>query len=105
MKSIPLDRAGVILLACLSLAGCAVVRPQPEEHSAYQAAPNDVVMGMSVQDVRESWGTPRDVEVAGNPDEGNQRWIYRSGLTPGLNSERILYFEQGRLVGWETTRQ
>ena len=66
---------------------------------------NDVAMGMSHKAVVESWGDPDAVEVAGNPIYGNQRWRYSRYISSNdgyQKVEKILYFESGRLVGWET---
>lgn len=65
---------------------------------------NDITLGMSKQAVRDSWGEPEQVEVAGNPIYGNERWHYTEQLpsTEGYTTEnRLVYFEGGRVVGWE----
>jgi hypothetical protein len=63
----------------------------------------DLVMGMRMSDVRNAWGAPREIETAGNPRAGNQLWIYRNGLSAsnGFGSTRNVYFEGGRVVGWD----
>ncbi len=64
----------------------------------------DLVLGMQMSDVRNVWGEPRDVQMAGDPRYGNQRWIYFEGLSSPWSTSRarIVYFENGRVVGWET---
>lgn len=65
---------------------------------------NDVAVGMDKQAVLESWGDPEIVERAGRNDGAAERWLYNEFVpTPeGYQQEtRILYFERGRLVGWE----
>jgi hypothetical protein len=65
---------------------------------------NDITTGMTKQAVRDSWGEPELVEVAGNPLYGNERWSYNEQLpsTEGYQTEhRMVYFESGRVVGWE----
>jgi hypothetical protein len=65
---------------------------------------NDITLGMTKQAVKESWGEPELVEVAGNPLYGNERWHYTEEIssTEGFLSERrMVYFESGRVVGWE----
>lgn len=66
---------------------------------------NDIMLGMNEKAVRESWGDPDAVEVAGNPMYGYQRWNYHR-MTPGNDGYqkelRVIYFEGGRVVGWET---
>ena len=66
---------------------------------------NDISMGMSQRAVTESWGDPDLVEVAGDPVYGNERWRYSRYMSSndGYQKEtRIIYFEAGRVVGWET---
>ena len=65
---------------------------------------NDIAMGMPAQAVKESWGDPMSVEYAGRPESGNERWRYIEYVSTqeGYQEEqRVLYFENGRLVGWE----
>jgi hypothetical protein len=65
---------------------------------------NDVTLGMTRQAVKDSWGEPEQVEVAGNPIYGNERWKYLEEISSseGYQTEaRIIYFESGRVVGWE----
>ena len=68
---------------------------------------NDISLGMSQKAVRESWGDPDLVETAGNPMYGYERWNYHRFVAgnDGFQKEnRIVYFEGGRVVGWETPR-
>lgn len=65
----------------------------------------DVVVGMSQEAVVQSWGDPDQVEIAGNPVYGNERWVYSRFVSANGGYERqnrILYFEAGHLIGWET---
>ncbi len=65
---------------------------------------NDITLGMTRQAVRDSWGEPELVEVAGNPMYGNERWRYLEEISSpeGYQKEtRTIYFESGRVVGWE----
>lgn len=65
----------------------------------------DIAIGMPADYVKKSWGEPDDVEVSGNPIYRNERWQYsRQVATPqGYRQERrYVYFEGGRVVGWET---
>jgi hypothetical protein len=65
---------------------------------------NDITIGMTKQAVRDSWGEPELVEVAGNPVYGNERWAYSEQIpsAEGYQTEhRLVYFESGRVVGWE----
>ncbi|MCM2281507.1 MAG: outer membrane protein assembly factor BamE [Bdellovibrionaceae bacterium] len=69
---------------------------------------NDITLGMTRQAVRDSWGEPELVEVAGNPIYGNERWKYLEEMSSPdgyLTEARIIYFESGRVVGWEKTER
>lgn len=66
---------------------------------------NDVARGMTRAAVRQSWGDPDFVEVAGDQLRGNERWRYNKLVSSedGFSNEtRIIYFEGGVVVGWET---
>lgn len=65
----------------------------------------DIALGMPAEYVRRSWGEPTNVETSGNPIYKNERWQYlKQVATPqGYKQEkRFVYFEGGRVVGWET---
>jgi hypothetical protein len=65
---------------------------------------NDVSLGMTKEAVRDSWGEPETIEIAGNPIYGNERWYYTEQIpsTEGFRTEeRLIYFESGRVAGWE----
>ncbi len=65
----------------------------------------DIFVGMSSSAVAESWGEPRITEVAGNPIFQNFRWIFERQVPTedGYTTEtRTVYFESGRVIGWET---
>lgn len=66
-------------------------------YDRYKPTP-DIAWGMEMKQVSNSWGEPGDVHVAGDPREKNEKWVYREGL----NQTRIVYFENGRVSGWET---
>ncbi len=59
----------------------------------YRSALN---LGMSKDDVISKWGRPAKVEVAGNPDNENERWTFYEG-----GSLRQVYFESGAVQGWD----
>lgn len=78
------------------------------EHRRRLAIMNqDILLGMTAQDVQSAWGTPRDIETAGFPGSGNERWVYYNGnsTTYGMQRPRVVYFEQGRVVGWESANR
>jgi hypothetical protein len=65
---------------------------------------NDIALGMPQPLVMKSWGEPESVEVSGNPKLKNERWRYvryvstQDGFKP---EKKIVYFEGGKVVGWE----
>jgi hypothetical protein len=65
---------------------------------------NRLTLGMAMPQVIELWGKPSEVQTAGDANDGNQRWYYSEGVAGlyGLGSHRIVYFEQGRVAGWES---
>jgi hypothetical protein len=78
--------------------------PEEAQRRIHDAiAYRDVVPGMEMTDVRAALGDPMDVSTAGDPASGNERWDYSLGLTgrQSLGARRTLYFENGKLVGWE----
>ena len=58
----------------------------------------DVVLGMSRQDVVQSWGEPVQREVAGNGTAGHERWTYGSRYS--FSQPRTVIFQNGRVAGW-----
>lgn len=65
----------------------------------------DIALGMPADYVKKSWGEPSNIETSGNPIYKNERWKYiKQVSTPqGYRQEtRLLYFEGGRVTGWET---
>lgn len=65
----------------------------------------DIAIGMPQVLVKKSWGEPENVEVSGNPQFRNEKWRYSKYVsTPyGYKLERkLVYFEAGKVVGWET---
>ena len=65
----------------------------------------DIAVGMPAEYVKKSWGEPDNVETSGNPIYRNERWQYNKQVsTPQgyKNEKRLVYFEGGRVVGWET---
>ncbi len=65
----------------------------------------DIAIGMPGDYVKKAWGDPDNIEASGNPIYKNERWKYLKQVsTPqGYRQERrLVYFEGGRVVGWET---
>ncbi len=64
----------------------------------------DIFLGMSQDWVKKSWGQPELVDVAGNPIYKNERWRYKKYVpsSEGFKlQKRLVYFEGGKVVGWE----
>ena len=69
----------------------------PSEYSdPFVLRRNDVMLGMNKGDVLESIGKPVRVEIAGNPRNENERWLYEMN-----GASRYIYFESGEVHGWE----
>jgi len=51
--------------------------------------------GMSKDDVVATWGRPARIDIAGNPDNQNERWAFY-----GNGGVRYIYFESGQVEGW-----
>lgn len=65
----------------------------------------DISVGMPMDLVKKSWGEPMTVDISGNPVYKNERWKYQKFVSApdGYKKEtRYVYFEGGRVVGWET---
>lgn len=59
----------------------------------------DIILGMTRQDVMQSWGEPVQREVAGNGTSGHERCTY--GSRYNFNGSRTVIFENGRVAGWK----
>ena len=80
------------------------VRTQSPDAVSRAIRVRDIVIGMSMTDVKDSWGRPSEVETAGRKDSGHQKWVYHTGLSApwSLGGSRIVFFESGKVVGWQT---
>ncbi|WP_374027980.1 hypothetical protein ACES2J_03645 [Bdellovibrio bacteriovorus] len=77
----------------------------PQEEMKGLIESQDIAVGMPQDYVKRSWGDPMSVEVSGNPLYKNERWKYQKFVSApeGYRKEtRYVYFEGGRVVGWET---
>ncbi len=108
----------LITLALLTLTSCANLNlapyekedfwpeTQPTEQSQTMSPvrPGDIVLGMNQFDVSSVWGEPRRIQDAGSTGSKHQRWIYLNESTTHWDTKqaRIIYFENGRVSGWET---
>ncbi len=66
----------------------------PQEMQAIRD--REIVLGMTKQNVIESWGQPVKVDFAGDPRHENERWAFFY-----YGKIRYVYFENGRVRGWE----
>ena len=81
------------------LAARGLIDTAPIDSFAYGAMrhpASTVAMGMSKDEVLMSFGKPARVEIAGNPSFENERWLYTQN-----GSMKYIYFESGRVGGWE----
>jgi hypothetical protein len=79
--------------------------PLPPSHVENLINSNDIAIGMSRHDVRESWGIPKLVEVAGAEANGNERWTYQEDIATRegyMLQKKIILFRTDRVVGWKT---
>lgn len=93
---------GVILF---SASGCSssAVRYSPEEISSYppviqeRIKNNELSPGMTVQQVRYSWGAPSEINAISPSDEGRPReeWIYSKMI--GISKTRLIFVD-GKLT-------
>ncbi|MBI2521488.1 MAG: hypothetical protein HYV97_13805 [Bdellovibrio sp.] len=62
---------------------------------SYQRTSREIYLGMDRDQVVDRWGRPDQVEIAGHPREGNERWtFYDNGRS------KHVFFEGGRVQGW-----
>jgi hypothetical protein len=64
----------------------------------------DIGLGMPQDFVRKSWGQPDNIEISGNPIYRNERWQYKRFISSAEGykmQNRIVYFEGGKVAGWE----
>lgn len=114
-----MSRYFLLISISLALTSCALFQPDPAfwnepgpsestnhepVNHRFNLAPMDVTLGMPMHQVSELWGEPQATQTAGSGRQGNERWIYpQNSRAWGNESVRIVYFENGRVVGWETT--
>lgn len=120
-------RLGCLLLPCLLLSSCALLGigrddPSPgsdedtaefmereQERIDRASAARDITLGMRQSEVSRAWGSPGYRERAAAQNEAGvprqlERWVYPEGVM-GLGAQRVIYFESGRVIGWETVRR
>jgi hypothetical protein len=88
-----------------SYLGVATAEKQFDPMTTSLIEKGDLMKGMSRQAVEQSWGEPDLKEYAGEPMYGNERWHYKKQVSSedGYRYEtRVIYFEGGRVGGWET---
>lgn len=55
----------------------------------------DLYLGMTKAQVLQAWGKPSRVDIAGNPRNQNERWVFFED-----GSAKQIFFESGRVGGW-----
>jgi hypothetical protein len=73
-------------------------KTSPDRKMQRAIAARDVVIGMTRQQVANSWGEPYMREVAGDKNGGHERWTYGSRYS--LSGSKTVIFENGRVAGW-----
>lgn len=91
---------------CAKFKDFPLVKTLVERRRALAAASDDVKagkvkVGMTAEEVRLSWGPPDRVHhsVAGSTSE--EQWVYRGDVNDPYSTDQYLYFENGRLKGWQ----
>jgi hypothetical protein len=82
----------------------AMLEHTPESREIQSAIERgEIILGMEFDDVMTIWGKPQLVEIAGNPEAGNQKWTYEESVNRSwkLKLDRVVYFEGGHVAGWE----
>lgn len=103
----PVGRAALALRQGRSPAGeMSAPGGEMSERISNQVTLGQLTLGMSTYRVQSLWGQPQEIEHAGDPTSGNQRWIYLNGLKRGWGTSdyRVVYFERNQVVGWENHR-
>lgn len=67
-----------------------------DQEKMFAVRKQDILLGMSKADVMRSWGKPHQVDYAGNPQNENERWLYKAN-----GASKFIYFEAGEVQGWE----
>lgn len=67
----------------------------------------ELVPGMTSNEVAEAWGKPHEIQTAGDPRIRNEKWIYTDRPTQNgsIHPVKVVYFDEGRVSGWETSFQ
>lgn len=73
-----------------------VIESSFEEAFGRRPENQEVFLGMKKDEVISSLGRPERVEVAGNPRNENERWLYKTN-----SASSYIYFESGKVQGWE----
>ena len=77
----------------------------PDTNTKETLQDGDISVGMAQEFVRKAWGEPQEKQVSGNPIYKNEKWRYTRYVSSseGYRKEnRQVYFEGGKVVGWET---
>ena len=88
----------------MSAVGRMAQREAEQDQESAAMRHGEIIPGMPMASVRSLWGDPVEVQFAGKPGLGHEKWTYFYGLSSnwGMGTSRDVYFEDGRVVGWET---
>ncbi len=62
---------------------------------SYQRTSREIYLGMDKDQVIDRWGRPDQVEIAGHPRDGNERWTFFDN-----GKSKHIFFESGRVQAW-----
>ncbi|OFZ14274.1 MAG: hypothetical protein A2X86_05345 [Bdellovibrionales bacterium GWA2_49_15] len=62
---------------------------------SYQRTSREIYLGMDKDQVVDRWGRPDQVEIAGHPRDGNERWTFFDN-----GQSKRVFFEGGKVQGW-----
>jgi hypothetical protein len=99
-----------VIVALLLVTGCASMAPQARREEYVKTHNVDTVteqrimegkiaVGMTDDEVRASWGEPRDINRTVTEYGVREQWVY--GSYTYISDNTYLYFEDGVLTGWQ----
>jgi len=91
--------AGLILFAALMIFWPLIVQMRDPDFQKH-IAEHRVMVGMSKEQVLQSWGGPQTINTTFTKDGIRQEeWIFEDWESAAVVKHRYLYFEEGKLIG------
>lgn len=91
--------AGLFLFALLMVL-LPLIAKLRDPHFEKHIAEHRVMVGMTKEQVLQSWGGPQTINTSFTKDGVRQEeWIFEDWETAALVKHRYLYFEEGNLIG------